>query len=82
LGGTPKPARETRALPGTILPPDATAGTNALNIATSDGILSIHRLQRPGGKMLPAQDLLRGFRILPGTRLPSRPMSALLAAKH
>ena len=71
--------------PGTILPADSIQNPqskiqnpNTLNIATSDGILRIHRLQRPGGKMLPAQDFLRGFPIPAGTQLPSRPMPPLV----
>jgi len=67
-------ARETRALPGTVLASDA-----FLDIITPDGILCVHRLQRPGGKMLPSSDFLRGFPIPAGTLLPSRPMPALLA---
>lgn len=60
--------------PGTILPSD----TSAIHIATADGILRVHRLQRPCGKMLPASDFLRSFPIRPGTRLPSHAMPALL----
>jgi len=72
-----QPAK-TAFLPGTILPPDANSPT--LNIATPDGTLRIHRLQRPGGKMLPAQEFLRGFPIPAGTQLLSQPMPALLIA--
>jgi methionyl-tRNA formyltransferase len=64
-------------LPGTILP----SGNRALHIAAGDGhILRIHRLQRPGGKMLPAPEFLRGFPIAPGTQLPSHPMIPLVIA--
>jgi methionyl-tRNA formyltransferase len=35
-------------------------------------------LQRPGGKMLPAGEFLRGFPVVPGTRLPSHPLSPLV----
>lgn len=60
--------------PGRILGSDA----EALNVATGDGVLRVLRLQRPGGKMLPASEFLRGFPLKPGTVLPSRPMPALL----
>ncbi len=64
------------SVPGTVL---ASTDNTALHIATADGILRIHRLQRPGGKMLPAADFLRGFPIPPGTQLPSHPMPALVS---
>jgi methionyl-tRNA formyltransferase len=67
-------AAPTAAAPGTILGADA----EALLIATGDGVLRVLRLQRPGGKMLPAPEFLRGFPLASGTVLPSRPMSALL----
>ena len=47
-------------------------------MATGEGILRLLRLQRPGGKMLPAPEFLRGFSIAPGTVLASRPMTELL----
>lgn len=64
---------DSRAV-GAVLGVDA-AG---LLVATGDGVLRLRRLQRPGGKMLPAAEFLRGFSIAPGTLLPSRPMPALL----
>lgn len=62
--------------PGTVLGPDA----EGLQVATSSGILRLRRLQRPGGRMLPAADFLRGFPVERGARLPSRAMPALLKA--
>lgn len=62
-------------VPGEILGADQ----DALRIGTASGVLRVHRLQRPGGKMLPAGDFLRGFPIAPGTRLSSQPMPALVA---
>lgn len=58
---------------GTVIGADALG----LLVGTSHGVLRLRRLQRPGGKMLPAADFLRGFPILAGTRLPSRPMPHL-----
>jgi methionyl-tRNA formyltransferase len=60
--------------PGAVLGPDA----EGLRVATSAGVLRLRRLQRPGGRMLPAADFLRGFPVEPGTRLPSKAMPVLL----
>lgn len=55
----------------------------ALEISTADGVLRLLKLQRPGGKMLPASDFLRGFPIEPGVQLASLPMPSLLVpGKH
>lgn len=62
--------------PGAVLGADA----NGLLIATRQGALRLQKLQRPGGKMLPATEFLRGFPVAPGTILPSQPMPALVAA--
>lgn len=50
-----------------------------LLVGTGRGILRLRRLQRPGGKMLPAAEFLRGWPVTPGTRLPSHPMPPLVA---
>lgn len=60
--------------PGTVLD----AAPDALQIATSDGVLRLLLLQRPGGKMLAAPDFLRGFPVAPGLVLGSQPMPALV----
>ena len=52
--------------PGTVLRAGETC-----DVATSQGVICLHELQRPGGRMLPARDFLRGFPIAPGTRLSS-----------
>ncbi|MGH7996525.1 MAG: hypothetical protein ACREFX_09255 [Opitutaceae bacterium] len=52
-----------------------------LLIATSAGLLRLRRLQRPGGRMLRAPEFLRGFPVAAGTRLFSRPMPPLVAAR-
>jgi methionyl-tRNA formyltransferase len=70
-----EPAGTNSAAPGTVLAP--TAG--GLGIATSSGVLRVLELQRPGGRMLPAAEYLRGHPIAVGTVLPSVPMPALVA---
>jgi methionyl-tRNA formyltransferase len=62
--------------PGVVRGADA-AG---LLIGTGDGVLRVRRLQRPGGRMLPAAEFLRGFPIAAGTPLVSREMPALVAS--
>lgn len=53
--------------PGTVLKPDE----RAIRIATGEGILRVQELQRPGGRMLPARDFLRGYQLSEGTLLES-----------
>ncbi len=55
------------------------ADTEGLLVGTGQGILRLRKLQRPGGKMLPAPEFLRGWPVAPGTRLPSQPMPPLVA---
>lgn len=62
--------------PGCVLGADA----EGLLVQTTDGVLRLRRLQRPGGKMLTAADFLRGYPIVPGTMLPSTPMTPLVAS--
>lgn len=63
------------APPGTVLAGPA----EGLPVATAMGVLEILRLQRPGGRMLPAAEFLRGFPIPPGTVLPSAEMPPLVS---
>jgi methionyl-tRNA formyltransferase len=65
------------AAPGTVLRADG----EGLLVATGAGVVRVRRLQRPGGRMLPAADFLRGFPVAPGTRLASRPMPELLVRR-
>jgi methionyl-tRNA formyltransferase len=65
------------AAPGTIAGCDA----EGVRVATGQGTLRLRKLQRPGGKMLPAGEFLRGFPLPIGSVLPSRPMPALVAAQ-
>ena len=61
------------ASPGTVLGADA----DGLLVATGAGILRLRRLQRPGGRMLPAGPFLLGFPVPPGTMIASHTMSGL-----
>lgn len=66
---------QTSALPaGTVLAVD----TTSLQIATGAGILHIHELQRPGGKMLPIAAFISGFKIEVGSQCLSEPMLPLV----
>jgi methionyl-tRNA formyltransferase len=58
----------------------AGADDTGLLIGTGTGLLRVHRLQRPGGRMLPAAEFLRGFPVPAGTVLPSAVMRPLVAA--
>ncbi len=60
--------------PGQMIGSDA-AG---LLVGTGAGLLRLRRLQRPGGRMLPAVEFLRGFPVAPGATFASRPMPGLL----
>lgn len=53
-------------VPGTVI-----AAGDSLDLATGDGVLQIHQLQRPGGRMMPVKDFLLGYRIEPGEVLAS-----------
>jgi methionyl-tRNA formyltransferase len=76
-GGGPTPGLTAEAPPGKVLGADATG----MLVATGQGVLRLRRLQRPGGRMLPAADFLRGFSVPAGTRLPSHPMPPLVTTR-
>jgi len=61
------------AEPGTVLP-----GGDALRVAADEGVVALEQLQRPGGRMLPAADFLRGYPLAEGTVLESRPATRLV----
>lgn len=61
------------AEPGTVL-----AVGETLDVATASGLLRICELQRPGGRMLPVPDFLRGYPIEVGEVLPSASREPLL----
>lgn len=62
-------------LSGTVIGADA----EGLLVGTGQGTLRLRQLQRPGGKMLPAAEFLRGWPVVAGTVLSSKPMPALVA---
>lgn len=72
-GGSSALAREA----GEVIGADA----DGLLVATSDGVLRMRKLQRPGGRMLAAAEFLRGFPVAAGTRLPSRAMTELVTRR-
>lgn len=64
------------APPGTIVAVDR----SGIQVACGQGSLSLTRLQRPGGKMLPAAEFLAGYPLALGEILPSVPMPPLVSA--
>lgn len=64
-----------KPVPGEVLGADG----EGLLVATGQGALRCLRLQRPGGKMLPAPEFLRGTPIAVGTILPSVALTPLVA---
>ncbi|PXA05139.1 methionyl-tRNA formyltransferase [Coraliomargarita sinensis] len=65
------------AEPGTVL-----AAGSTLDVATAEGILQILELQRPGGRMLPVEAFLKGYRIDVDSILPSVRGEDLLQSNH
>jgi len=65
------------ARPGEVLGSDEVG----LLVATPRGTLRLRQLQRPGGRMLPAADFLRGFPIPAASVLPSQPMTTLVTTR-
>jgi methionyl-tRNA formyltransferase len=63
--------------PGTVIASDG----RALSVAAGQGVLRLLRLQRPGGRMLPAADFLRGHPVAAGTVIPSTPMPPLVTRR-
>jgi methionyl-tRNA formyltransferase len=65
---------------GGVGTPGQVAGRDdaGLLVWTGAGCLRLRRLQRPGGRMLPAVECLRGFPVPPGATFASRPMPGLL----
>jgi methionyl-tRNA formyltransferase len=61
------------ATPGTVLSIDP-----ALCLATSDGRICFHELQRPGGRMLPVAEFLRGYPIRASEQCTSASSESLL----
>lgn len=63
--------------PGTVLGADDVG----LRIAAGEGVVRLLRLQRPGGRMLPAREFLRGFPIAIGLVVPSHSMPAMVSSR-
>jgi methionyl-tRNA formyltransferase len=57
------------------------ADSSGLLVGTGLGLLRLRRLQRPGGRLLEAEEFLRGFPVPAGTRLASNPMPPLLSTR-
>ncbi len=80
VGTSPAPgvAPPGRMEPGTPAP-GAVLGADpeGLLVATGAGVLRLRRLQRPGGRMLPAGPFLLGFPIPPGDVIASHTMTAI-----
>jgi len=79
LGQAEAAISDPAALPageaGQVVGPDA----EGLLVETGGGRVRLRRLQRSGGRMLPASEFLRGFPIPAGTRLTSHPMPPLVS---
>ncbi len=69
--------KPTSIEPGVILGEEG----GALCVSTGSGILRILELQRPGGRMLPAKEFLRGLRMECGTVLPEKRMFPLVSSQ-
>ncbi len=54
---------------------------NGLLVKAPRGIVRLRKLQRAGGRMLPARDFLRGFPVGLGTHVASRPVPPLLTER-
>jgi methionyl-tRNA formyltransferase len=70
LGGETLRILAARAEPGPADRPPGVArrSAGALAVATGDGWLALGRLQRPGGRVLPTAEFLRGFDVPDGAR--------------
>jgi len=71
--GTPSDHKPVGA--GVVLGTDE----HGLLVSTGQGTLRLRLLQRPGGRMLPAAEFVRGFPVAVGTVLPSQAMTPLVA---
>jgi methionyl-tRNA formyltransferase len=65
------------AAPGTVLDADS-----ALRVATGEGVICFHELQRPGGRLLGVADFLRGYPITVGEMLHGGQAQALVHKEH
>ena len=70
-------AAAANGTPGEVLGQDG----DGLLVASGEGVLRLRRLQRPGGRMLPAIEFLRGFPVPLRAQLPSRTMPVLVTTR-
>lgn len=75
LADVAEAAAVSGASPGEVVGAEATG----LLVACGTGLVRLRRLQRPGGRMLPADEFLRGCPIPVGTVLPSRETPPLVS---
>jgi methionyl-tRNA formyltransferase len=64
--------------PGTVL---GVGNSDGLPVQTGRGVLRLLTLQRPGGRMLSAEEFLRGFDLPSGAQLKSAEMPPLVRGK-
>ncbi len=77
IGAAEVLAETSAAAPGTLL----RASSEGVDIATGEGVLRVLEVQRPGGRMLPAGEFLRGHPLPAGTVWPSQPMAPLVSPR-
>jgi len=81
IGGQPIKFGLADAIEGESEPGVIIGGSDdGLLIGTGQEILRVKRMQRAGGRMLPAGEFLRGVTLAPGTRIQSQPMPDLVAS--
>jgi len=66
---------EGEAEPGRIVGNDA----HGLLVGTAGGLVRLRQMQRPGGRMLPGKEFLRGFPVAAGAQIVSRGMAILVS---
>ena len=62
--------------PGAVIEIDG-----AIGVACAEGVIIPQYWQRPGGKLLPAQDFFRGYTLNPGTVLHSEPNTPVISSE-
>lgn len=75
LADVAEAATVSGATPGEVVG----AETSGLLVVCGTGVVRLRRLQRPGGRMLPTDEFLRGCPIPAGTVLPSRETPPLVS---
>ena len=75
--GAARVAESPGGAPGSLHRP----AEDRLVVTCGEGALELRALQKPGGRMLPTPDFLRGHPLAAGAVWPSRPMDALVARR-